>query len=62
MNDVRSLREYVIEKIKLHPDLKNSIKDFFQLALDEIEEGGSVTNECSLAYNSIEELITENEN
>lgn len=60
MNSLQELTKYTNEKIILHPHLKEEIMDFYQLALDEIEEGGSIANECSLAYNSIEELINEN--
>jgi hypothetical protein len=51
------LKKYVDEQICLHPEYKSEIMEFYQLCLDEIEEGGSVENECSLCESSIIELI-----
>ena len=54
--DINYLRQYCADKIKLYPNLKEEILDFFYLAIDEIEEGGSERHEIELAINSIEEL------
>jgi hypothetical protein len=40
-------------------DKRNQIKEFYYLALSEIEEGGSEQHEISLAVNDINELINE---
>jgi len=57
MSTVQRLKEYVDNSIKLYPQHKEEIQDLFQLCLDEIEEGGSIWNECSLCENGINELI-----
>jgi hypothetical protein len=54
--DINYLRQYCADQIKLYPNLKEEILDFFYLAIDEIEEGGSERHEIELAINSIEEL------
>jgi hypothetical protein len=54
--DINYLRQYCADKIKLYPNLKEEILDFYYLAKDEIEEGGSERHEIELAINSIEEL------
>jgi hypothetical protein len=54
--DINYLRQYCADQIKLYPNLKEEILDFFYLAKDEIEEGGSEYHEVTLAINSIEEL------
>lgn len=51
------LKKYVDEQIWLYPEYKSEIMELYQLCLDEIEEGGSVENECSLCQSSIIELI-----
>jgi hypothetical protein len=53
------LKTEVIKFVKENPDLKSEILDFYYLAVSEIEEGGSETHECELAYNDIVELIKE---
>lgn len=54
------LKGFCREKIAEHPELKEQIVDLYYLAQDEIEEGGSESNEVELAISSIDELI-ENE-
>jgi hypothetical protein len=51
------LKKYVDEQIWLYPEYKSEIMEFYQLCLDEIEQGGSVEHECSLCESSIIELI-----
>jgi hypothetical protein len=53
------LKSEVIKSINENPDLKSEILDFYYLAVSEIEEGGSESHECELAYNDIVELIKE---
>jgi hypothetical protein len=55
--NIQTLKEKTIELIKQHPDKKDELVDFFQLALDEIEEGGSEMHECELAYSDMLEVI-----
>lgn len=55
--DLQSLKQFVRDCIKSHPDRAEEIKDFYFLALDEIEDGGSEQHEYSLAVTSIKELL-----
>jgi hypothetical protein len=48
---------YADKMIKEYPVLKRDIIDYINLAIDEIEDGGSPSHEWELAYNSIEELV-----
>jgi hypothetical protein len=45
--------------IKEYPVLKSDIIDYINLAIDEIEDGGSPSHEWELAYDSINELVLE---
>lgn len=51
------LRKESLRLVKEHPQHANDIWDFYSLAVSEIEEGGSESHECDLAYNDINELI-----
>jgi hypothetical protein len=51
------LKQFCIDKIAEYPNLKSEILDFFYLAKDEIEDGGSEAHEVELAISSINELI-----
>jgi len=42
-----------------HAHLEDDIRDFYFLAIQEVESGESETNECELAFNDIELLIKE---
>jgi hypothetical protein len=53
------LRKFCDQKIKEHPNLKDEIYDFYELAVSEIEEGGSEVHECALAMQDIEELLND---
>jgi hypothetical protein len=53
------LRNFIIEKCNQYPHLKDSIVDFYQLCLDEIEEGGSPSHERELCMSDVENLIKE---
>jgi len=53
------LRAYAREKARLYPAHAADIADLVELAIDEIETGGSELHECELAYHDIEELIKE---
>jgi len=57
--DKTYLKVYAIAKIKEHPQLKEQISEFYYLALNEIEDGGSEANEVALAISSIDALIEE---
>lgn len=53
------LKKYCVEMAEKHPQHEEQIKDFYFLACDEVEEGGSEAHECELAISDIEELINE---
>ena len=53
------LKEETKKFVAENPDLKDEILDFYYLAVSEIEEGGSESHECDLAYNDMVELIKE---
>lgn len=55
--DIQYLRTYCKEKIQQNSHLRDEIVDLYELAMSEIEEGGSESHEVSLAINSIDELI-----
>jgi hypothetical protein len=58
--NIQYLSDFCADKITSHPKLQVQIIDFFMLAQDEIEEGGSEQHEVALAISSINELIYEN--
>lgn len=43
--------------IKKFPQFKEEILEYYQLALDEIEQGGSTEHEIHLCISNIEQLI-----
>lgn len=50
---------YADKMINEYPVLKRDIIDYINLAIDEIEDGGSPSHEWELAYDSIKELVSE---
>lgn len=60
--DLQELRQEAIKIIKANPELKSEIQDLFSLAISEVEEGGSESHECDLAYNDMIELQNEANN
>lgn len=54
---LQELRKESLRLVKENPQLSNEIWDFYSLAVSEIEEGGSESHECDMAYNDIIELI-----
>lgn len=52
--------KWAAKKKAENPTLQDDIADLVQLCIDEIDGGGSTSNEISLAMNSIEELIEDN--
>lgn len=55
--NIQQFKNWVQDKVDLHPDHKMEILEFFWLAIDEIHDGGSEQHEFNLAVNSINELI-----
>ena len=57
---ISELRRWCREKASYCPKLKHEIMDLYDLALMEIEDGGSVTHEINLCMSDVQELIKEN--
>lgn len=53
------LKWYAVESSRKNPTLHNEIYDIVNLAISEIEEGGSEDHECSLAQREIEFMVNE---
>jgi hypothetical protein len=62
--NIKQLKEHAQGIIQNHPILKDEVVELFELAMSEIEEGGSESHECQLAINDMDELVNEmtNEN
>jgi len=62
--NIKQLKEHAQWIIQNHPILKDEVVELFELAMSEIEEGGSESHECQLAINDMDELVNEmtNEN
>jgi hypothetical protein len=58
--ELQQFKIYLREQIEKYPLLKEEILDFYQLAIDEIDEGGSTAHEIELCQESIKQLIDEN--
>lgn len=54
---IKQLQEFCVGAMKKRPELKTEIENYFYLALDEIEDGGSEEHECELAVSDINELL-----
>jgi hypothetical protein len=57
--NIQTLKAEAARIIKEIPALDHEIRDLFELAMTEIEEGGSESHECQLAINDMEELVKE---
>jgi hypothetical protein len=58
--DLQEFKNEIKLQITNYPLLKEEILDFYELAINEIEEGNSVTHEINLCIQSIEDLIDNN--
>ena len=57
--NIKQLADYCLGMIQEFPAIENEIKDLFQLAIDEIEQGESAPNEIELCYMAIEGEVQE---
>ena len=57
--NTQTLKQEANRIIKEIPALEDEVRDLFELAMTEIEEGGSESHECQLAINDMEELVKE---
>ena len=62
MESLKLLANYCSDVMIRYPELRDDVEDFYQLCLDEIEQGGSVSHEIELCMGSIEEAIEDYEN
>jgi len=53
--NLQQLKSEAIRIIQVNPEAKSEIQDLYNLAISEIQEGGSETHECHLAYNDMKE-------
>lgn len=56
---IHQLKQYCKETIAQHPSFKEEIMDLLDLAISEIEEGGSEEHEIQLCISDIEFIIKE---
>ena len=56
---LKELKKYCVEIIQQHPHHEMEIRDFYDLAEMEVEDGGSENHECELAMSDIEDLVTQ---
>ena len=52
-----NLKSYCKDMKSKYPELTDEIDNYYQLFLDEVEEGGSPDQECESCMQSIEDLI-----
>ena len=57
--DLEIFKAKCIEVIKVYPHLRSEVGDLFQLAEDEIEDGGSEEHECELGMQALVDLMLE---
>ena len=54
---LRELYQYCQEVVEKYPSLGSEIMEFYDLAVMEVEDGGSENHECELAVSDIEDLV-----
>jgi len=57
---LKDLKERCVEVVDDYPHLHEQIEELYEIARDEVAEGGSEDHECKLAKSDLDELI-ENE-
>jgi hypothetical protein len=55
--DIENLKLHTRKFIKDFPQYREEFVDYYELALSEIEEGGSEDHECDMAYNSMLDIV-----
>lgn len=55
--NIEALKTFCKETIITYPTLTSEITEYYELALMEIEDGGSESHECQLAYDDIQTLL-----
>ena len=59
MISLRELRLEVLRLIDMYPKQADELRGFYHLAVSEIEEGGSESHECSLAWRDMLDSVGE---
>ena len=59
MNSLMELKVGVLKLIDQYPKKGDELREFYHLAVSEIEEGGSESHECSLAWRDMLESVGE---
>tara|TARA_Y100000389_G_scaffold25738_1_gene22251 strand:- start:1610 stop:1801 length:192 start_codon:yes stop_codon:yes gene_type:complete len=59
--NLSELKTFAEQMSEANPKHDDQIRDFYFLAVSEVESGESETNECELAYSDINQLINEND-
>ena len=59
MNSLMELKVGVLKLIDQYPKKGDELREFYYLAVSEIEDGGSESNECSLAWRDMLESVGE---
>jgi hypothetical protein len=59
IGELERLSIWINERILKYPEHKDKIIEFYELCLDEIQEGGSMVHEIYLCKDSIEGLTEE---
>lgn len=54
-----TLKDHTRKFITDFPESKSEFVEFYELAISEIEEGGSERHECELAYNDMLEIANQ---
>lgn len=57
---LQEFKNQIKREIEENPNLKEEILDLYQLAIDEIDEGGSATHEIELCLEDITQLKNDN--
>lgn len=56
---LQQLKTYAEGVSKQYPQIDEEVRDFYFLAVTEVEDGESEVHECELAISSIDELVAE---
>ena len=59
MNNLTELKREVLRLMDKYPKKGDELRDFYYLAVSEIEDGGSESHECSLAWRDMLESVGE---
>ena len=61
MNNLKDLKREVLRLIDMYPKKADELREYYYLAVSEVEGGESESNECSLAWRDMSQLVDEDE-